>query len=115
MMMYKMMAILFVFITPLFSFIMVKLLGLSKYKINLADLSLPLFVGEIYLVSKNFFTHSFIFYYLIVMSLLAIGLTIWLLRSKKEFHYRRFFKFFWRAGFILTFLFYIATVVAIFL
>lgn len=115
MMIYKLMALAFLFLTPIFSFILVKFFRLRRFKINFADFSLPLYAFELVLVSQEFYTHNFFPYYLIVMSLLAIVLTIVLLWGVHAFSYRRFFKLFWRIGFIVTFFCYLLTVIIIFL
>lgn len=116
MMFYKALAAAFIILTPLFGFALVRLLSLDRFKLNFADVSLPVFIFEIVIVSGKFFTHSFLPHYIIVMALLAIGLVIGLLkRSKRPFTYQRFLKFFWRSGFLVTFVFYLGTVIAIFL
>ncbi|MEX2804546.1 DUF3397 domain-containing protein [Streptococcus sp. H31] len=111
---YKLMAAAFIILTPLFAFIIVKFFRLGKLGLKSPDLALPLFAAEIVLVSAHFFVHSLLPYYLIVMSLLAIALTFGFIHSRSSFSYRRFCKFFWRAGFILTFIFYLGLVILIF-
>ena len=108
--MYKLMAIAFIFLTLIFSYIIVSTFHLRRFGINLADIALPLFAVEIVLVSAKFYTHSFL-----AMSILSLILAIRQIRKRKTFSFRRFFKFFWRSGFILTFFFYLATVIAAFL
>lgn len=115
MMFYKILALSFLFLTPLFGLALVKLLGLERFKINFADLSLPVLIFEIIIVSQKFFTHSYLPHYLIVLSLLAIGVAFGLFKKNKEsFTYHRFFKFFWRLSFIFSFFFYLAVVIAVF-
>lgn len=115
MMIFKILAASFIVMTPLFGFAITKIFKLDRYKINFADLALPLFIFEIVIVSQKFFVHSFLPHYLCLMSLLAIGVAIGLFRkNKSQFSYKRFFKFFWRTGFIASLLFYIALVIAIF-
>ncbi|MFC3928040.1 DUF3397 family protein [Streptococcus caprae] len=113
---YRIFAIVLIILTPIVAQILVSLLGLRRrFRTNMADLALPLFAYEIVLVSGKFFTHSFLFPYLIVMSILSIIIILFLLKKSKVFSFKRWLKFFWRAGFLLTFAFYIGTVVAIFL
>ena len=78
------------------------------------DLSFPLFALEIALVVNKFLDSSVFFYYLICLSLLALSLTAFFLKKNHSFSYRRFGKFFWRSGFIVTFIFYIVVVILIF-
>ena len=109
------MAIAFIFLTLIFSYIIVSTFHLRRFGINLADIALPLFAVEIVLVSAKFYTHSFLPHYLLAMSILSLTLAIRQIRKRKTFSFRRFFKFFWRSGFVLTFFFYLATVIAAFL
>ena len=112
---YKILAASFLFLTPLFGFSLVKIFGLERYKINFADLALPVFILEIIIVSQKFFVHSYLPHYLIMLSILAIGVAIWLFRKNGPgFTYRRFFKIFWRLSFIFSFFFYLAVVIAVF-
>lgn len=115
MMIYKLIALAFVILTPIFSQIIISLFKLKKHGILFTDLSFPLFALEIFLVSSKFLTHSLIPYYLIALSLLAILLTIHLIRRTENFSYKRFFKFFWRIGFFLTLAFYLVLLVIIFI
>lgn len=113
---YKILAATFILLTPLFGIAVVKLFSLDRFKINFADIALPLFIFEMFILSRNFFTYSVIPFYIIIMSLLAIVVTIGLLRDPDRlFTYRRFLKFFWRTGFILTFFCYIGIVIVLFL
>ncbi|MFC5630894.1 MULTISPECIES: DUF3397 domain-containing protein [Streptococcus] len=115
MMFYKILAAAFLFLTPLFGLALVKLFGLERFKINFADLALPVLMFEIVMVSQKFFVHSYLPHYLIVLALVAIGVVYWLFRKDGEhFSYRRFFKFFWRLSFIFSFFFYLAVVIAVF-
>ncbi|EHJ52315.1 membrane protein [Streptococcus macacae NCTC 11558] len=113
--MYKLMALAFIFLTLVFSYIIVATFNLRRFRLNLADIALPLFAAEIVLVSAKFYTHSFLPHYLAAMSVLSLVLAIRQLQKRKAFSLKKFIKFFWRAGFILTFFFYLATVIAIFL
>ncbi|MGT2828538.1 DUF3397 domain-containing protein [Streptococcus hillyeri] len=115
MMFYKILALSFLFLTPLFGLALVKLFSLERFKVNFADLALPVFMFEIVIVSQKFFVHSYLPHYLLVLSLLAIGVSLWLFKTSREnFTYRRFFKFFWRLSFIFSFFFYLAVVIAVF-
>lgn len=114
MMMYKLFSFSFVFLTPIFAYILVTFFKLKRFGILFTDIAFPIFAFEIGLVGNKFLGSSIFFYYLICLSLLAIILTITLLRRNHSFSYRRFGKFFWRSGFILTFLFYIIVLILIF-
>lgn len=112
---YKIMAVAFIFLTMAFAYVIATTFKLNRFGLNLADIALPMYVFEIVLVSARYYTHSFLPYYMAAMSLLAMTIAIRQLVKRKSFYFKRFFKFFWRAGFILTFLFYLATVIAVFL
>ncbi|HEK9991454.1 DUF3397 domain-containing protein [Streptococcus equi subsp. zooepidemicus] len=115
MIIYKLTALAFIILTPLFSMIMISLLRLGRRGIKFPDLALPLFVFDIVIVSGKFFTHHLLPYYLIVMSLLAIVMALLLIIRIQQFSYRRFFKLFWRVGFLVTLLFYLMLVGLIFI
>jgi hypothetical protein len=51
----------------------------------------------------------------LALSALAIGITVYFLKKKQTFYYPKFLKFFWRAGFMLTFFLYLAMVIGLFL
>lgn len=112
---YQTLAILFLFLTLAFTYVIVATFKLHRFGFNMADLALPIYAFEIVLVSAKYYTHSFLPYYAIAMSLLALFSVWWQLSKKKTFHFQKFVKFFWRSGFILTFLFYLGTVISIFL
>ena len=114
MMMYKVFSFAFVFLTPIFAYILVTFFKLKRFGILFTDIAFPIFAFEIGLVGNKFLGSSIFFYYLICLSLLAIILTVTFLRRDHSFSYRRFGKFFWRSGFILTFLFYIMVLILIF-
>ena len=114
MMMYKLFSFLFVFLTPIFAYILVTFFKLKRFGVLFTDFAFPLFAFEIGLVGNKFLDSSTFFYYLMCLSLLAIILTVTFLRKEHSFSYRRFLKFFWRSGFILTFLFYIVVLILIF-
>lgn len=116
MMFYKLIAVSFLLLTPLFGYALQRLFGLHRLNIIFSDLALPVFMFEIFMVSEKFFMVSFVPHYLILLSLIAIGTTIWLLKkSPTQFKYLRFLKLFWRLSFIFTFFFYLALVAAIFI
>ncbi|MGT2742502.1 DUF3397 family protein [Streptococcus plurextorum] len=116
MMMYKLIALAFLFLTPIFGLALTRLLRLDRLKINFADLALPVYIFEINMVSQKFFPRSYLPYYLVVASLLAMIVAIGLFwKNKENFTYKRFLKIFWRTGFIMTFFFYLAVVIAVFI
>ena len=92
-----------------------KLFRLKRFGWNFADLAFPLFVLEFYVISDRAFYHSFLPELALALSALAIAITVYFLRIKRSFYYPKFFKFFWRAGFILTFFLYLAMVIGLFL
>ncbi|HAK39215.1 DUF3397 domain-containing protein [Streptococcus sp.] len=114
MMMYKLFSFSFIFLTPIFAYILVKFFNLKRFGILFTDLAFPLFAFEIALVVNNFLDSSIFFYYLICLSLLALGLTAFFLKRNHSFSYRCFGKFFWRSGFIVTFIFYIIVLILVF-
>ena len=115
MMLLKIAAILFIFLNILLSIVFVKLFRLRKLGINFADLAFPLFAVEFYLISDRAFYHSLLPQLVFALSLLAIGLSIFFLVKRHSFYYPKFFKFFWRAGFLLTFFLYLAMVISLFI
>jgi hypothetical protein len=50
-----------------------------------------------------------------LLSLAAIIITIQMLRKTQSFKFKRFFKLFWRISFFITSLFYLGTVILIFI
>ncbi|MET3634522.1 DUF3397 family protein [Streptococcus porcorum] len=113
--MYKLLAIVFIFLTLAFTYVLVSIFKLRRFDLNAADLALPLYALELVLVSGHFFVHHYLPFYAILMSLLALILTIYQVRTTQRFHFRAFFKFFWRFGFFVTLAAYIMTVLAVFL
>ncbi|MBP2622870.1 DUF3397 domain-containing protein [Streptococcus oricebi] len=111
----KISAVLFVFLTPLVTIIISRFFNLKKFGLNFADLAFPLFVLELYFITDKAYYHSFLPQLVLALGLLAIAITIYFLKKKRSFYYPKFFKFFWRAGFILTFLMYLAIVIGLFL
>ena len=111
----KIASVLFIFLTIILTIIITKLLRLKRFGLNFADLAFPFFAVEFYIISDKAFYHSLLPHLLFVLSGLAIAITAYFLRKKRTFYYPKFFKFFWRAGFILTFFMYLAMVIALFL
>ncbi|BBA93034.1 DUF3397 family protein [Streptococcus ruminantium] len=111
----KIAAFLFIFLTLAISIIAVKFFKLQKWRWNFADIAFPLYAIEFYLISDKAYYNSLLPHLVFALSFLAIGLCAFFLFKKKEFSYKKFFKFFWRAGFILTFLMYLALVIAVFM
>ncbi|HEL2051236.1 TPA: DUF3397 domain-containing protein [Streptococcus suis] len=109
----KIVAFLFIFLTLAISIIAVKFFRLQKRGWNFADIAFPLYAIEFYLISDKAYYNSLLPQLVLALSLLAIGLCGFFLFRKKEFSYKRFFKVFWRASFILTFFMYLALVIAV--
>ena len=112
---YKLVALAFIFLTPIFSYIIVSTFKLGRYGLKFPDLALLLFILEIALVSGNFFTHTFLPYYLILMAILSIVSCLVLVIKVQRFTYPRFIKLFWRIGFLVTFFTYFLLVIAVFI
>ncbi|MGT2847241.1 DUF3397 domain-containing protein [Streptococcus massiliensis] len=108
-------AILFIFLNIFVSIVFVKLFRLQKRGFNFADLAFPLFFVEFYLISDRAFYHSLLPQLVFALSLLAIGLSIFFLVKRRSFYYPKFFRYFWRAGFLLTFFLYLAMIISLFL
>ncbi|HFI0025850.1 TPA: DUF3397 domain-containing protein [Streptococcus suis] len=109
----KIAAVLFVFLTLAISIIVVKVFKLQRYGRNFADIAFPLYALEFYLISDRMYYNSLLPHLILALSLLSIGLCIFLLLRKRSFSYKRFFKIFWRSGFLLTFFMYLALVIAL--
>ena len=107
----KIASILLLILTLVVCFIVTKLFGLRKIGFNFADLAFPLLVFEYYLITAKTFTHNFLPRLGLALSLLAIILVFFFLLKKRSFYYPKFIKFFWRAGFLLTLIIYIAMIV----
>lgn len=90
------------------------LLPIQPKTLMVTDLALPLYALALVLVSKRFFSNSFLPHYLVLMAVLALILTTFVLRTTKDFSYRRWFKLFWRWGFFVTFFAYLITLAATF-
>lgn len=107
----KIAATLLLVLTLVVSIIVTKLFKLKKLGLNFADLAFPLLVFEYYLITAKAFTHNFLPRLGVALSLLAILLVVFFLVKKRSFYYPKFIKFFWRAGFLLTLVLYIAIIV----
>ena len=102
MILYKFFAIAFLILTPIFAFIIHRFFSLKYLGLNFADLTFPLYFIEVVAVSARFFTHSFLPYITILLSLAAIIITIQMLRKTQSFKFKRFLKLFWRISFFIT-------------
>ena len=111
----KIASILLLILTLVVCIIITKLFRLKKLGRNFADLAFPVLVFEYYLITAKTFTHNFLPRLGLALSVLAIILVFFFLLKKRSFYYPKFFKFFWRAGFILTFFLYLAMVIGLFL
>ena len=107
----KIAATLLLVLTLVVSIIVTKLFKLKKLGLNFADLAFPRLVLEYYLITAKAFTHNFLPRLGVALSLLAILLVVFFLLKKRSFYYPKFIKFFWRAGFLLTLVLYIAMIV----
>lgn len=114
MILFKFFALAFLFLTPLFAYIVCRFLGLRGWGLNFADLTFPLYAIEAIAVSGRFFTHSFAPYLTILLALTAIIITLRMVRKTQGFKFRRFIKLFWRISFFTSSLFYLTTVILIF-
>ncbi|CDO17676.1 Uncharacterized protein BN963_SGAL_00869 [Streptococcus gallolyticus] len=65
MMMYKLFSFSFVFLTPIFAYILVTFFKLKRFGILFTDIAFPIFAFEIGLVGNKFLGSSIFFYYLI--------------------------------------------------
>ncbi|MFC3931827.1 DUF3397 family protein [Streptococcus dentapri] len=110
-------AFLYFFLVPFLAQSLVRYFDLKRFSIKFPDLSLPFLAWAIIHYSGIYFTHSFLPQYLLMMCLLAIATCFFIIyrtrNSVKVFSYKRFFKLFWRMGYLLTALFYIVTVILI--
>lgn len=115
MLIYKLMALAFLILTPIFSYVIVSMFKLNRYGLKFPDITLPLYALEIIIVSAKFFTHSLLPYYVIIKSILAITIASLILRKGQHFSYHRFLKLFWRSGFLITAVFYLGLVILVFI
>ena len=111
----KFAAILFIILNLTISIILVKLLSLKERGWNFADIAFPLFVIEFYLITDKAFYHSLLPHLILALALVVVVLASIFLWRRQDFTYARFFKLFWRAGFLLTFLMYLAMTISLFL
>ncbi|MTB64863.1 DUF3397 family protein [Streptococcus sp. zg-86] len=110
----KIASILFLILPLIISLLVVKLFKLQKKGWNFADIAFPIYAFEFYLISDKVYYHSLLPQLVLALSILTLMITYFFLFKKRHFSYHRFFKFFWRAGFILTFFMYLALVIALF-
>ena len=115
MMLLRIASVLFIFLTIALSIILIKFLRLKRFGLIFADLAFPMFFLEFYIISDRVYYHSMLPQLVLALSALAIGITIYFLKKKQTFYYPKFLKFFWRAGFMLTFFLYLAMVIGLFL
>lgn len=112
--MFKVLSASLIILTPIFTYIICIFFKLGHLGIKFPDITIPLYVLEMIICSSQFFDHSFLYYYLIAVSLLAILVASWQFLRNKTFTYKRWFKFFWRLNFFLTFVAYLATLILMF-
>ena len=113
--MLKVLSLVFIPVNFLLAFVLIRILRLHKLGLHYADIAFPLFFVEFYYLSDQAFYHSLLPQLVFALSLLALGLSFYFLRKKRTFYYPKFFKYFWRAGFLLTFFLYLAMTVSLFL
>ena len=114
-MLIKVASLVFIFLTLILSGIIIRVFKLRRYGLNFADLAFPLFALEYYLISDAAYYHNLLPQLLLALSLLAIGLTIYFLKKRRSFYYPKFFKYFWRAGFLMTFFLYLIMTISLFI
>ena len=114
-MLIKVASLVFIFLTLILSGIIIRVFKLRRYGWNFADLAFPLFALEYYLISDAAYYHNLLPQLLLALSLLAIGLTIYFLKKRRSFYYPKFFKYFWRAGFLMTFFLYLIMTISLFI
>ena len=102
-MMYKLFSFSFVFLTPIFAYILVTFFKLKRFGILFTDIAFPIFAFEIGLVGNKFLGSSIFFYYLICLSLLAIILTVTFLRRDHSFFLPPFWEIFLALWFYFDF------------
>ncbi|MGQ9413408.1 DUF3397 family protein [Streptococcus pluranimalium] len=112
---YQIFALLFLVATPFVAILLTKLLYLHIWGIRWTDLALWLFAAELVLVSQRFLVHNLLPHYLLLMSILAIGVAVYLIRQKTPFTTGNFIKTFGQVGFYATTASYVVLLVAIFL
>lgn len=109
----KIASILFIVLNLVISVVFVQLFRLQKRGGNFADIAFPLFAFEFYLISDKAYYNSLLPHLLTALSFLALFISFYFIFKRKDFPYGKVFKFFWRASFILTFLFYLALMIAV--
>lgn len=111
----KFASVLLLIVSLVVSITVVKLFRLQKKGWNFADIAFPILAFEFYLISDKAYYHSLLPHLILALSILSLVIVCYFLMKKRNFSYRRFFKFFWRAGFILTFFLYLALVISLFI
>ncbi|MBF0787176.1 MULTISPECIES: DUF3397 domain-containing protein [unclassified Streptococcus] len=110
----KFASVLLLILSFVISITVVRLFRLQKKGWNFADIAFPILAFEFYLISNKAYYHSLLPHLVLALSLLALAIVYYFLVKKRIFSYQRFFKFFWRAGFILTFFVYLALIISLF-
>lgn len=110
----KVASVLFIVLNLTISLVIIRLFGLQKRGWNFADIAFPLFAFEFYLISDKAYYNSLLPHLTLALAILALAVAGHFIFRRKDFPYGKYFKFFWRASFILTFLFYLALVISIF-
>lgn len=113
MIVYKLIAVSLVILTPIFSYVVTTVLRLKRFGILFTDLATPILAIDIFLIARQCLDSSVFFYYTMCLALLAIGLVGRFFKKNIVFSYRRFLKLFWRLAFLLTFAFYLIMVLVI--
>lgn len=113
MLLLKIAAVAFIFLNLIVSAILAKLWRFKRFGLKFSDLAFPLFALEFYLISDRFFYHSALPELVLALSLLAIGTAVYFLRKKRDFLYTKFLKYFWRSGFLLMLVLYLALVITV--
>ena len=111
----KLASVLLLVLTIALAIIISRFFKLKKKGINFADLAFPFLIFEYYLITAKAFTHNYLPVLGIVLSILAIILVFFFLIKKRSFYYPKFFKYFWRAGFLITFFLYLIMTISLFI
>lgn len=107
-------AILFLVLTLIFSIMVVRIFRLQKRGVNFADFAFPMLAVAYYLISDKAFYHSWLPWLVLSLSILAIAVVLFFVFVRRSYSFHKFLKFFWRSGFILTFLLYLGLVIYLF-
>ncbi|MDO4635018.1 MAG: DUF3397 domain-containing protein [Streptococcus sp.] len=114
MIIFKLIAILFLIFTPFFSQIIVKAFGLKRVKIRFLDLAFVFYFLEFILIISHFSLEFLLPYYFLFLSVISLVISILQVKKNKEFTYKGFFKVFWRIGFFYSLLAYFSLVITLF-